>query len=575
MKRIIYAKKHKPSVMMTLSLCVFVLNIILLPFLGVAPADPWWILYTMPLTYWISIILTLIACLMALKFNKTIEAWIYILLLTALLWSIPKLMFSNPIWTDTFLFLVQCLHIIRYGHVGSVQPESPGLALLASQLSIIMGTSDEIQATFFSSLYLPIFTVLAMYLLGIQLLNKRGAFTAILSFFAIFWFGLYFNKSSFAYALHILTLSSLLKSLNHRKPENSIIFMVIFIALTITYPSSILIPLALMGMALLMFVLSIAKSSKFIASYATFKTTTTTFLATSVIWISWHIWLGPTSVNLIIAIKESLSELISGEPVSEAIGVFYSPNYTPQYLPIVNLRLFLSLGTLLLGVVLSFIYFIISTHKLVPFFMSSLMLLLFVAGIYFPLGGRGIHGLGIRAVFLSIPLTAVFIALFIEQSEIFPKFLKNLCKLLRIILLTMVCLFMLIIPLLMYSHMAFVYPPNSDIVVHEFIMRYGVGYAAILGGHTITDYYMFKFNTNLSPYPFHEDVGPGDLLTIDKRNYNIIVTTFRMYTKDAFVEYKPNLISCMENLRSRLMVNSSYYKVYQADNWHEAYFKAN
>jgi uncharacterized membrane protein (DUF485 family) len=230
-------------------------------------------------------------------------------------------------------------------------------------------------------------------------------------------------------------------------------------------------------------------------------------------------------------------------------------------------------GTFLLGIVLSLIYLIVSKSKIVHFFMSSLMLLLFAAAIYFPLGGRGIHGLGTRSVFLSTPLTATFIALFIERSEFFPKFLKNHRQFLQIVLLTMFSLFIPMIPLLMYSHMALFYPPHSDKAMHEFIVNHGVGYAAILGGQTVTDYYVFKFNTNLNPYPYREDVSQEDLLTIDKRSYDIIATTFRLYTKDAFVEYKPSLISLLENLSSRLLVSSSYYKVYQADNWHEAYFK--
>jgi hypothetical protein len=412
-----------------------------------------------------------------------------------------------------------------------------------------------------------------MYLLGIQLLDKRGAFIAILSLFAAFWFGLYFNKGSFGYALYILALYSLSRSLNQRKPENFVIFMVIFVALTITYPSSIIISIALAGTVSLIFVLNRAEFSKFTSPYPTFKWIITTFLTTMLIWMGWQAFHGPTFTNLIIAIKESLSELIGGKPVLEAIDVLYSPNYTPQYLPIINLRLYLSVGTFLLGIVLSLIYLIVSKSKIVHFFMSSLMLLLFAAAIYFPLGGRGIHGLGTRSVFLSTPLTATFIALFIERSEFFPKFLKNHRQFLQIVLLTMFSLFIPMIPLLMYSHMALFYPPHSDKAMHEFIVNHGVGYAAILGGQTVTDYYVFKFNTNLNPYPYREDVSQEDLLTIDKRSYDIIATTFRLYTKDAFVEYKPSLISLLENLSSRLLVSSSYYKVYQADNWHEAYFK--
>jgi hypothetical protein len=64
-------------------------------FLDVIPTDPWWILHIMPPIYWISIVLAQIDCLIALKFNKMMGAWLCILLLTALS-AIPKLLFSNP-----------------------------------------------------------------------------------------------------------------------------------------------------------------------------------------------------------------------------------------------------------------------------------------------------------------------------------------------------------------------------------------------------------------------------------------------------------------------------------------------
>jgi len=104
-------------------------------------------------------------------------------------------------------------------------------------------------------------------------------------------------------------------------------------------------------------------------------------------------------------------------------------------------------------------------------------------------------------------------------------------------------------------------------------MTHGAGHMAILGGHTVIDYYMLKFNASLSSYPYREAPSPEELLTMDKKGYDIIATTFRMYTKDTFLEYKPSLTNCMQDLRSRLEANSLYHKVYQAGEWHEVYFK--
>ncbi|MBS7612507.1 hypothetical protein KEJ27_09985, partial [Candidatus Bathyarchaeota archaeon] len=89
-----------------------------------------WMLKIMPLSYWMGIVLALSTCLIAIKENSKIVAWIAILLLVTLVHSLPKLMFSNPIWTDTYLFVQQVLHILRNGHIsaGFPQPEAPGLS---------------------------------------------------------------------------------------------------------------------------------------------------------------------------------------------------------------------------------------------------------------------------------------------------------------------------------------------------------------------------------------------------------------------------------------------------------------
>jgi len=109
--------------------------------------------------------------------------------------------------------------------------------------------------------------------------------------------------------------------------------------------------------------------------------------------------------------------------------------------------------------------------------------------------------------------------------------------------------------------------------MHDFLTKKGVGYAAVIGGHTDTDYYIFLNNASLDPYPYMEVPEPNVLLTIDEKDYDIIATTFRVYTKSAFLEYEPSLMECMAVLEHK--IEQHYARIYCGDEWHKIFFRAN
>jgi hypothetical protein len=262
---------------------------------------------------------------------------------------------------------------------------------------------------------------------------------------------------------------------------------------------------------------------------------------------------------------------MGGKPISEAINVLYTTHYTQQFEPIINLRVYWSVSTFILGLILSFNYMIAHKYKSTSLFLNSVLLLLFTLSTYFPFGGRGIHGLGIRAVLLSQPVTALFIASFIEQPRTYFKRFKRLRKLRKhsqITLLATIFLFMIAMPLLMYSHMALVYPPNSFSTTYDFVTRHGNGHIIVIGGHDVYHYFKLVNNVDLK-FDYGEHYEELSSMA-EKHQYDIITTAFRVYVKDPFVKYEPSLTERMVKLEHALKQN--YGLVYYADSQHKMYW---
>ncbi|MGQ9468447.1 MAG: hypothetical protein ACUVTD_01255 [Nitrososphaerales archaeon] len=71
-------------------------------------------------------------------------------------------------------------------------------------------------------------------------------------------------------------------------------------------------------------------------------------------------------------------------------------------------------------------------------------------------------------------------------------------KVFKILGVAAIVFFTALTPLLMYSHMAFVYPPSTDLAILKFQARHGQGSLLVIGGHTDLEYVMFAEEASMA-----------------------------------------------------------------------------
>jgi hypothetical protein len=144
---------------------------------------------------------------------------------------------------------------------------------------------------------------------------------------------------------------------------------------------------------------------------------------------------------------------------------------------------------------------------------------------------------------------------------------KVLLKAVKGFILSAMMFFMLILPLTMYSHTPFMYPPTVYLRELSHITIYGKGTIAIFEGSSEIGYYQLLSNSSATFTVIDN--------TTNITDYMVIATGFRAYSLEAFIYYKSPLIQSIMDLENEFMnnPNPAYAKVYDADSWHQAYAK--
>jgi len=133
--------------------------------------------------------------------------------------------------------------------------------------------------------------------------------------------------------------------------------------------------------------------------------------------------------------------------------------------------------------------------------------------------------------------------------------------------------FLLLIPLTMYGPAAHQYPPSTELTMMEYLTTYGKGTVAVLDpGTTITFYYEAARPDNevvyIIRFPFIHETG----LDLEKVYWTqIIIPTFRAYSKAAYLQTFPMYDVATENFIEMLNDHTSYARVFDSDDWHMAF----
>ena len=150
-------------------------TLITLPSIDYADPDPYFHIKATPIAYWVSFSSSLVTVflfsLTSLKKNLRINAlkgykflgFLSIICFAFIVFVIPRLMYVNKIYTDTYPFVGEVLYVLRSGHVGFYYSfESPALSTFVAQMSLITGF-DYISLAEFLPLVFPFCIMLFLF----------------------------------------------------------------------------------------------------------------------------------------------------------------------------------------------------------------------------------------------------------------------------------------------------------------------------------------------------------------------------------------------------------------------------
>lgn len=569
------------------STLLFIISSFNIPYLGSAPADPLFPLTALPLLYWFSFFITIGTSITLITFykgcHKKAYALISLLLLTGYIYVLPKLMFSNLIWTDAYTFVGETLYALRFGYIGwGHATDTPGLSIFAASLSLVTGV-DHITIAETLPVFMALLLTPLVYLFARIFCGERGSYFAVIVYLSLSWFGLYFNRLSFSLPLMILSWYSIVKKFKSPKFTWAVIALTAFAATVLSHPASsgtaALTVATLMIMIFLFRSLQRLRSAGKKVSELEFGETNanarrflpiTTVVIVFVIWFAWQHYHFSTIQDIIRQTIIAMNEFSSApEPASQVVSTI--SKYTLGYLPVVRLRLFQAIFSVAVGTVLAITFCIIAKSKKNPLILASIFFGTAALIPYVLYAHRWSHTPSIYVSFLAAVLLGWFFFDFKPKKAPLGRIVMPF----KVITLVITIVFVALMPLLMYSHMAFVYPRDSTLNTLYFSVRHGRGSAIVLL-HSGVHYAKFAGGGNISLTAVGIDVPPvaqdGSLLVKNKK-YDVLITSFRVYVKDAFIKQEPSLALQLAMLEGKLSDEFFYEKVYQADDMHKIYMR--
>jgi len=560
----------------------FFATLLSLPRIDTVEADPYFHVNNTPVMYWIGFCLTISVTLLIILSKKIGDGryglGFFSAMLSALyVYVIPKLFYVNPIYTDTYIFVTELLSTLRSGHVGwGHSYATPGLALFASQFSLITGI-DHILVAEILSLVIPLITVFFVYVTAQFVVGKRAALLACLLYMSVNWMGFAFNRQSFALILQMFVIYGIFKIYSRRSVSLSwyTVTILSYVALVFIHPlSSLFILITPVSLVALFFLRSLVKRflpinvQGKIASRSIILRTLIISVIFSVIWLSWNIYADVNLYYLIQSLSETMQGLFMTINPTEHAGTIF-PSYTQEYVPIINLRMYMLIFEAIVGTVLAF-FILLKRNTDWKVLIVSLWFILWISMFVLGLYGNWLQLL-YRPFLYSFPLFALLLAWFIVPKSGTLRRGNSIRKMaltaMRGIILSCSLFFLLTVPLAMYTNASIMYPPTAYLQELDHITLYGNGSVAIIFSSSELLYYQLLNNASAT-FTWTDN-------TANITDYSCIVTTFRAYTKGAFNVYDPPLPQSIMELEQNILNNSSFAfaKVYDGDSWHRIYVK--
>ena len=571
-----------------LSVSILFATLLTLPRIDTAQPDPYFHVKATPIAYWIGFSLSLILVsifsilLLKQKLGKSYKflGFFSLLLLAVYIYVIPRLMYVNNVYTDAYQFVSEVLYVLRYGHVGfGFSIETPALSCFVAQFSLVTGVSYTTVAEFFP-MALPFISILYLYMITRLIVGKHAFFLACLTFIALNWFlanTSVFNRQSFSLILMWFTWYLALKFLLIKRTPFSwgIVLMSSYFAVVISHAACPLV-LTINIFGFMFFVWLIGFKRRHRSSFNkrdpkdNRKLLIRAFLVGIIflfVWLSWQVY---THGALFMAVRNAISafqEFLAVPDPSSHISSIISI-YTNEYYPIVNLRLFEAIFMAITGSVLT-VFFFLKTSRLKNIVLSSWFISTYSLNVYV----LYVHGWILRPIIYSIPSFSLLLTLFSTLSiTTHHRLAEIIMKTAKVILFGAIISFAIVLPLTMYCNTPFMFPPTSYLKELNFITKHGNGSVVIFGSSTEFGYYVLLNNASVTPVDesqfFDPDLGFQISRVVEA---GAIATSFRVYTKDAFVFTQPSMMGSILEMENCLLTNPGFSKIYDVNSWHKVY----
>ena len=450
-----------------------------------------------------------------------ITLWILILL-------IPYMIYidSLPIYNDQLGFVSEAINGILCGHIKPVQGESSSLghAYLTSILTIIMGIKPAIQGAIIVQSLLPFAYVIP--LLALSYRDTKEMVLVILVILGTMLNPLFYGRTPFAWIFLILFTVLLYNELNKRKESNRflhisaiIVLLIIYVAYTISDPTSLIIPIMLIVLSLFM------------------KEFRILFLATAVTWFA---------INLVMYVSGNMSSLIA-----QVLAMIEAPaNPVPSLaMPAVNpvmklynyAREFVVGIAYLIGLLSSLPLLRRGEFKVNPDLPWVILFMLFIA-------------MQATALVMNrwgmVPYSMFVISVL---PILVLKSIRN--KPFQIVLTVLTMILITLSPVVKWGFSAIAFPTVNDVYEALFIINYIKDTKICASGsHEFLWFYFWFHNItasiiNLNPMFTPNQANTCNIIAIFYRSFNI-------YRLDVTMEYLDNEINAMNAAFSVIYKNS-------------------
>ena len=569
---------------MLLSISILLATLLTLPRIDTAQPDPYFHVKATPIAYWIGFSLSLIIVsifsilLLRQNINRSYKflGILSLLLLAVFIYVIPRLMYVNKIYTDTYLFVGEVLHVLRYGHVGFGYIESPALSLFVAQFSLITGVS-YITVAEFLPLILPFIFLLYLYVTTRLLVGKHAFLLACLTFVALNWLMFVFNRQNFALIIQLFTWYCALKVLLIKETPSSryAVLALSYFALVISHPASpFMLTINTFGIIVIIWLASFIRKSRSHVLDEDYRYRRRLLIKAFpmaviflVVWLSWQTYIGGSMFVAFRNLFNAFNEFLGTPNPLTQVGRIVS-SYTSEYYPIVTLRLFDVLFVTITGIALSLLL-LLRVPKLKNIILSAWFISTISTIVYVLYARAWID----RPFIYALPAFSLLLVLFLTlPNRTHHMLARTIVKTTKVTLFAAIISFAAILPLLMYSHTPFVFPPTSYLKELDFITKYGNGSVVIFGSSSEFGYYVLLNNASVTPVGesqfFDPDLG---FLMSKAYDYEAIGTNFRVYTKEGFVITQPSMTQTILEMENHLLTNPGFARVYDADSWHKMY----